>query len=105
MYVILLTESCVTGDLRLVGGTVESEGTVEVCVDNEWDGNICDDGWSHLEAQVVCRQLGYPTKGEVQHTHTHLQNDINRLSSYSTSVSISYKHQQAQTQTLLPKYN
>ncbi|GLG96781.1 Lysyl oxidase-like protein 2 [Gryllus bimaculatus] len=45
--------------LRLVGGRVREEGRVEVKLGNSssW-GLICGDGWSLLEAGVVCRQLG-----------------------------------------------
>lgn len=68
MYIPANVGMCETGDLRLTGGTVESEGTIEVCTDGIWVGSICDDGWDHLAAQVVCRQLGYLPEGGLQHT-------------------------------------
>ncbi|CAC5395028.1 LOXL2_3_4 [Mytilus coruscus] len=47
------------GDIRLIGGSSSSEGTVLVFHDNKW-GSICDNNWDIRDAHVVCRQLGYP---------------------------------------------
>ena len=58
MTLELLCVGCDDGDVRLLGGGFENEGTVEVCVDNLW-GLVADDGWSDLDAQVVCNQLGH----------------------------------------------
>ena len=50
--------------MRLVGGQSAYEGRVEVCLSQRW-GTVTDDGWSTAEVQVVCRQLGYNTQGEL----------------------------------------
>ena len=55
---------CVNGQVRLMGGTSDNEGTVEVCFDNVW-GNIEETGWGDKDAQLVCNLLGgYLTDGK-----------------------------------------
>ena len=48
--------------MRLVDGSVPSEGRVEVCVDGQW-GTVCvrrhQYYWNEVNTNVVCKQLGY----------------------------------------------
>ena len=52
------TAVCEDGDVRLVGGATEREGRLEVCFGRRW-GTIDGHGWTHIDTQVACRQLGH----------------------------------------------
>ena len=68
---------CNETDLRLVGGSSELEGTVEVCHSGLW-GTVC--GWHRnwqtnydvkfirdIDASVICKQLGFSPNGTQCH--------------------------------------
>ena len=45
--------------LRLMDGTGDHEGRLEIRYEGQW-GTVCDDYWTDVEADVACRALGYP---------------------------------------------
>lgn len=56
------TVNCTHGAVRLVNGSSQYEGRVEVCINGDW-GTVCDNGWDTTEATTVCKQLGYAYTG------------------------------------------
>ena len=60
----LLLGECTEHDVRLVGGSDEGQGRVEVCLFERW-GTVCDHRWTTQHAEVVCRQLGLSELGQL----------------------------------------
>ena len=59
-----VTGNCSDGEVRLVGGGNSTLGRVEVCLNDAW-GTVCNTRFGTREAQVICRQLNFPTDGNL----------------------------------------
>lgn len=58
--------NCTDGQVRLIGGNTDYEGTVEVCLNNAWgtlQNQISTQNGRYYTAQTVCNVLGYTTPG------------------------------------------
>ncbi|XP_077864207.1 scavenger receptor cysteine-rich domain superfamily protein-like, partial [Saccoglossus kowalevskii] len=47
---------------QFVGGRLPYEGRVDVYHQGQW-GTICDTNWDNRDAEVICRELGFPFGG------------------------------------------
>ena len=54
------------GDVRLVGGSYQWEGRVEIFFAGSW-GTITDSDWTSKDTQAVCRMMGYFRPGKSHH--------------------------------------
>jgi deleted-in-malignant-brain-tumors protein 1 len=60
------TANCeVDGEVRLAGGSGPNKGRVEFCYRRVF-GTVCGSQWDTIDAQVICRQFGYPIEGEIK---------------------------------------
>ncbi len=62
--VFLLITGCSEGTVQLVGGVDNTEGRVEICINDQW-GTVCDQMWDLTDAVVVCRELGLNYTGKI----------------------------------------
>jgi hypothetical protein len=53
---------CADGDIKVLGGGSNKYGALQVCFDQRW-GTVSGDGWTAVDTQVACRQLGFNSTG------------------------------------------
>lgn len=58
LFLLIIANCESTGQIRLVGGTSELNGRIQICSFTRLWGGICDSGWDNRDALVACRQLG-----------------------------------------------
>ena len=64
MFMLLLKssahnlQSISDAKIRILDGTGENEGRVEIMYQGIW-GTICDDGWDDIDASIACKELGF----------------------------------------------
>lgn len=49
--------------MRLVNGSSEQSGLLEVCTNSVW-GTVCGTGFDVTDAYVICRKLGLGISGQ-----------------------------------------
>ena len=64
LRIIIITLHVCAGNIQLVDGGSIYEGRIQVLIDGEW-GTLCDRSFDFSDAQVACRQLGFPGAVEV----------------------------------------
>ena len=87
--------SCLDGDVHLVNGTVLWNGTVEICLGEQWT-TICDSYYWTSDtsgANTVCKQLGYSSSNAITY--------VNSYPGRSGSVFLSNVHCDARTLRLI----
>ena len=62
MYTAATTAQCSDGAVRMVGGRIEQEGRVEVCLKGVW-GSMCRSQFTKADLFVLCSYFGYHGKG------------------------------------------
>ena len=71
----VLSDGCQNGDVRLVDGTLPTNGRVEICYEGVWS-TISSTGWGNQEAKIVCAQLGFFPYCKYYTIHVHIYTNI-----------------------------
>ena len=62
-YICVVDSAYREGNIRLVGGSYNWEGRVEIFYSGMWS-SIQDTSWTTSDAKVMCRQLGHSTESK-----------------------------------------
>ena len=58
VYIGQTADNCIEDSIRVVNGSNNGSGQVEVCRFGCW-GTVCDEGWDRDDANIACRQLRF----------------------------------------------
>ena len=65
----------VDGDVRLIGGSSNYEGRVEIWYENSWVA-LCDDNFGIKYGGILCQQLGYKGVESIDFSFGHKRGGI-----------------------------
>ena len=70
---IVRGSECISGSVRLVGGSTPYEGLVEICIFQSWQP-VCESSFFYPEANVTCNSLGYSASPGMFNTNWYWKN-------------------------------
>lgn len=67
-FLVDTPRECTDNDIRLVNGTEEWNGRLEVCLHGHW-GAVCEDRFENIDAAVACKNLGFSSDCKLMYSN------------------------------------